>query len=166
MELSQYLVTQGWKAHYWNPDVYNKRDGDLEHKISFVNVLNTGNYYNVPLSGLIVGYNKQEKFKEERPPWYWPFGDGVKVSTEDPANVAVFQDLKKAKFAVGINKGATHCFLMSYGIVFEVHWRNEGPGLYGEADFYGYEWNSGIVLTPPDSSFVSRSIASIKTKAK
>jgi hypothetical protein len=164
MELSRYLVGQQWSAHYWNPDVYKPRDGLGEHTVSFTNAVDTAEYYGVKLSGLIVGYNKQEKSKATPPPWYWPFGEGVKVSTEDPDNLAVFEDLKKVKFCVGINKGGTHCFLMSYGEVLEVHWKEEGPKLYGKTNFYGYGWNSGVVLTPPDSSFASRSIAAVKAK--
>jgi hypothetical protein len=166
MELSKYLVTLGWKAHYWNPDVFKPRDGLSEHIVSFQKALSSGQYYGVTLSGLIVGYNKQEKTRTEHRGWIWPFGEDVKVSTEDPANVAVFNDLKKVKFAVGINKGGTHCFLMSYGEVIEVHWADEGAKLYGKTDFYGYEWNSGILITPPDSSFTSRSIADVKAKIK
>jgi hypothetical protein len=157
MELSKYLVGQLWKAHYWNPDVYKPRDTQPEHIVSFKQALATRRYYGVDLSGLIVGYNKQDKFRTEHHGWIWPFGEDIKVSTEDPENLAVFEDLKKVEFLVGINRGGTHCFLMSYGDVLEVHWDKEGPaGLYGKADFYGYGWNSGILLTPPDSNFTSR----------
>jgi hypothetical protein len=164
MQLAKYLVTLGWKAHYWNPDVYNTYRGDNEHKISFTDMALYGHYYDVPLSGLIVGYNKQEKTKIEHRGWFWPFGHDVKVSTEDPANIAVFNDLKTLKFAVGINRGGKHCFLMSAGEVLEVHWDREGPRLYGKENFYGYEWLSGVILTPPDSSFNARSIADVKAK--
>jgi hypothetical protein len=166
MELARYLVGQSWKAHYWNPDVFKPKDNNSEHIVTFKNAINTAQYYGVSLSGLIVGYNKQQKFRAEGPPWYWPFGDSVKVSTEDPENLAVFEDLRKVNFCVGINRGGTHCFLMSHGSVLEVHWQHEGTQLYGIADFHDYEWLSGILLTPPDSSFVSRSIAAVKAKMK
>jgi hypothetical protein len=66
MELAAYLVTQNWKAHYWNPDVYHPRDGDGEHARSFTTMaLAKETYYTVPLSGLIVGHNKQVKFRTE-----------------------------------------------------------------------------------------------------
>ncbi len=167
MELAAYLVTQNWKAHYWNPDVYHARDGDGEHERSFTTMaLATGRYYDVPLSGLVVGYNKQIKVRTEHKGWIWPFGSDIKVSTEDPENLAIFKDLKKVKFAFGVNRGGRHCFLFSYGEVAEAHWDQEAPTLYGRTPFYGYEWNSGIILTPPDSSFTSRSIAEIKAKMK
>jgi hypothetical protein len=165
-ELSRYLATQGWKAHYWNPDVWEPRDRDNEHVVSFKKARDKEVYEDIHLSGMIVGYNKQKKVKIEGPPWYWPFGDGVKVSNEDPDNIAVFQNLKKVKFAVCIARGGTHCFLISYGDVFEVHWDQEGPSLYGRRSFYGYGWNSGIVLTPPDSSFTSQSIAIVRARTK
>jgi hypothetical protein len=164
MELAKYLVRQGWKAHYWNPDVFKPRDGQSEHVVSFKTAVDSGLYYGVTLSGLIVGYNKQDKFKIEHRGWFWPFGEDVKVSTEDPENVAIFQDLKTVKFAIGINRGGTHCFALSNGSVIEVHWADEGAKLYGKTDFYGYEWNSGVLLTPPDSSFASRSIAAVRKK--
>jgi hypothetical protein len=164
MELARYLVGQSWKAHYWNPDVYKPRDGDGEHTETFTQALATYQYYDVRLSGMIVGYNKQQKFRTEGPPWYWPFGDSVKVSTEDPENLKVFDRLTKVKFAVCLARGAKHCFLLSYGDVFEVHWDQEGPRLYGRRKLYGYDWNSGIILTPPDSSFASRSVAALKAK--
>jgi hypothetical protein len=166
MELSKYLVSQGWKAHYWNPDVFKPRDNLSEHIVSFQKALNTSQYYGVPLSGLVVGYNKQEKSRTEHQGWIWPLGKDVQVSTEDPDNLKVFENLKKVKFSVGINKGGTHCFLMSYGEVLEVHWDETGSKLYGKKPFYGYEWNSGIIVTPPDSNFISRSIAAVKAKIK
>jgi hypothetical protein len=167
MELAAYLVTQNWKAHYWNPDVYHPRDGDGEHERSFTTMaLARGTYYDVPLSGLIVGYNKQVKFTTEHRGWIWPFGRDVKVSTEDPANLAVFENLKQVKFAFGVNRGGRHCFLLSYGEVAEAHWDKEAPSLYERKPFFGYEWNSGIILTPPDSTFTSRSIAAVKAKIK
>jgi hypothetical protein len=90
----------------------------------------------------------------------------VKVSTGDPENLAVFENLKQIKFAYGVNRGGQHCFLLSYGEVVEAHWDKEAPVLYGRTPFYGYEWNSGVLLTPPDSSFTSRSIAAVKAKMK
>jgi hypothetical protein len=166
MQLAKYLTTQAWKSHYWNPDVWQPKDGQSEHIVSYKQVLETSKYYGVPVDGLIVGYNKQVKTKKETvwiPTIPTPIGTiplpiTVETSTENRANLLVFEDLKKVKFAVGINKGGTHCFLMSYGEVLEVHWDQEGAKLYGKTSFYGYEWNSGIILTPPDSSFISNEV--------
>lgn len=178
MELAKYLTTQNWKAHYWNPDVYNPRErteqGKKEHTFSFVEAVRTKQYYGVPLNGLIVGYNKQVKTKKERiwvPTIPTPFGTiplptTVETSTENKKNLKVFDDLKGVKFAAGFNRGGTHCFLFTYGEVLEVHWDQEGPNLYGKQPLYGYEWNSGVVLTPPDSSFNSRPISEIAAEMK
>lgn len=167
MELARYLTTQQWKAHYWNPDVYQPRDNDQEHTFSFVQAVRTKEYYKVPLSGLVVGYNKQVKFKEESR-WRWlpPGFEKVKIPLENPANLRVFEDLKKVKFAAGFNRGGTHCFLFTYGEVLEVHWDQEGANLYGRTPLYGYEWNSGVILTPPDSTFASRPIAEFEAEMK
>ena len=180
MELAGYLTTQGWKAHYWNPDVYNPRESDpngasaREHKFSFVEGVRTKEYYKVPLSGMIVGYNKQVKTKKETawiPTIPTPFGTiplptTIEKSTENPANLRAFEDLKKVRFAAGFNKGGTHCFLFTYGEVLEVHWDQEGANLYGKTPLYGYEWNSGVVLTPPDSTYYSRSIDDIAAETR
>jgi len=65
-KLAKYLVEEiGWKSHYWNADVNNEREGDSEHLVSYKQVLNKKHYLpntiNLPVSGLIVDYNKQNK---------------------------------------------------------------------------------------------------------
>lgn len=61
--LALLLVNEiGWKAHYWNPDVRNKRDGDSEHASSYRDmVLAKKSYYDIPISGTIIDYNKENK---------------------------------------------------------------------------------------------------------
>jgi hypothetical protein len=125
MELAKHLTTQKWKSHYWNPDVWQPKDGKSEHIVSYKQVLENKKYYGVPVDGLIVGYNKQVKTKDETvwiPMIPTPFGTmpiprTITTSTENPLNLLVFENLKKVKFAVGINRGGTHCF-------FDVVWRS------------------------------------------
>ena len=169
IELAKFLTTSiGWNAHYWNPDVWHPRDRLGEHTYSYQKVLRTKSYYGIPISGLIVGYNKQDKTPKNVTIWTpvqipvpinfppIPFPTTITIPAD---NTAVFERLKQVKFAFGVNKGGWHCFLLSYGEVFEVHWgENDVVRLYGKRDFYGYEWNSGVILTPPDSTFTSNPV--------
>ncbi|MDR2880962.1 MAG: hypothetical protein LBV29_03565 [Azoarcus sp.] len=166
MDLSKFLVhRQDWKAHYWNPDVHNPRDMTQgnprsEHKHSFRLAHETGQYYGVPLSGMVVGYNKTKTRK-------YPDGRRALIAptpTVDIVNQRAFERLKNVKFCVGICKGGMHTFLLSDGKVWEVHYSEIGSSgnLYEKSDFFDYQWLSGIVVTPPDSNFISRPVAEIK----
>jgi len=79
----------------------------------------------------------------------------VTVSSD---NLAILETVSKVKFAYGIARGATHTFLFSYGEVFEVHWEHEGAKLYGSRSFKDYNWFSGALIIPPDSTFTSEEI--------
>jgi hypothetical protein len=154
--LAKHLVSLGWKAHYWNPDVNDPRDGDGEHYDSFEKAKNTKKYYGVPISGMIVGYNKTKFFS-----WRHPI-DGQAKKPSKAKNIAAFNDFTKVEFAVGIARGATHCFLVSKGRVRQVHYFESDPKtLYGTVIFRDYEYLSGIVLTPPDSTYQSRPVSEI-----
>ncbi len=168
--LSKYLVDRSWGAHFWCPDVYRKgvtRGGrpDGEHTVSFQKAINAPKvgslpyktrdfiykppfeYYGVKLSGMVVGYNRQEPDTDV---------------TNKTANQQAFDRLKKVKFCVGICRGGEHTFLMSNGVVWEVHWTEMGgDSLYEKTDFEKFIWFSGIVVTPPDSGFTSRPISEI-----
>ena len=171
-KLANYLVrTVGWNAHYWNPDVREPRDRQSEHPASYKDVLKEKVYLpnssNLPVSGLIVDYNKTTKKSSSETIWMpmnvpnpvlpiiIPFPSSVTVSNE---NTAILEKVSKVKFAFGLTRGATHTFLFSYGEVFEVHWANEGATLYGKVAFKDYEWLSGALIVPPDSDFSSDEI--------
>ena len=166
IELAKYLVNKiGWNAHYWNPDVWNPRDKDSEHIVSYKNVLRTKLYYGIPIGGLIVGYNKQDKTPKKETVWIptipTPLGTiPLPTTITTPADhLEVFEKLKRVKFGIGVNRGGMHCFLLSYGDVFEVHYNyGDEVRLYGKQPLYGYGWNSGCILTPPDSSFTSNEV--------
>src|SRR5580765_434474 len=59
--LASYLVSLGWRAHYWNPDVRHPRDGDSEHPDSYKKAVAKRMYYGITVSGFIVNYNLQDK---------------------------------------------------------------------------------------------------------
>lgn len=171
-ELAKYLVGQaGWKAHYWNPDVSDKsRDGSAEHSASYRDMVAAKkSYYNIPISGTIINYNKVNK--ESKTVWTSVpvitgppvFGRVPQINVPIPVtasadNLKILDKFSKVKFAFGIARGGFHTFLVSYGVVFEVHWAEEGGKLYGRVNFKDYEWLSGAMIIPPDSSFTSDEI--------
>lgn len=166
IKLAKFLVGQiGWKAHYWNPDVEHPRDGGDEHPFSYKKALRTQTYYGIPLSGLIVDYNKQNK--DSKTVWVpspvivpvLPITVPIPMPVTVPAdNLRILERVSQVKFAFGIARGGYHTFLFSYGEVFEVHWNQEGAKLYGRTPFKDYEWLSGALIVPPDSSFTSDEI--------
>lgn len=145
-KLANYLVREiGWKAHYWNPDTDFNGDRS-EHLVSYKQVLNKSHYLpnssNLPISGLVVNYNKRDKTAKR----IWvptpvtvpisPIPLPIPVPVNVPAdNTAILEKLSQVKFAFGIARGGTHTFLFSYGEVFEVHWAQEGAKLYGKVVF-------------------------------
>lgn len=135
--LANYLVQSGWVAYYWNPDVRHPRDGGSEHAFSYQQAVKTGKYYGVKVNGFVVNYNLQT------------------ATRATPNNDRVYQALSMVKFAYGIARGGKHTFLFSYGMVYEVHWDQIGPSLYGRTPFYTYQWLSGLLLVPPGVIFVS-----------
>lgn len=165
IKLAKYLVSEiGWKAHYWNPDVTVNRDGTSEHSASYKNMaVAKQSYYDIPLSGVIINYNKVNKSTKR----VW-VPSGVTIPTTNipipvPINVSdenseILERVSKVKFAFGIARGGFHTFLFSYGEVFEVHWDQIGTGLYGKTAFKDYEWLSGALIVPPDSNFTSNEI--------
>jgi RHS repeat-associated protein len=165
-DLAAYLVSLGWKAHYFNPDTKEPRDGDRynNHKYSAYLAQVNKKYYGVALSGWIINYNRTNKTTKTEYVWIplipnpfpWipviPIPHPITVSND---NLAVFNRLTKAKFAVGIARGGDHTFLLSFGEVYEVHWDQEKDKLYEKSPFYDYQWLSGMVVTPPESDFAS-----------
>ncbi len=151
MPLANYLVSLGWKPHYWNPDVNRPRDGENEHPFSYNTVVKTGRYYGLEVSGVIINYNPTPAPKQGWIDWL----RGRPAPKATPLNYAAFGRFNGVKFAYGLARGAFHTFLYSYGEIFEVHWTEEEDRLYERSPFYSYDWLSGLMLTPPDSAFTS-----------
>lgn len=139
-ELAKYLTDIHWKAHYWNPDVKNPNDNLQEHPFSYSLAVKTGKYYGIPVSGYIVNYRPTAVIAPKKP---------------TPIDKTVFDQFSKVRFAYGLAKGGMHTFLLSYGMVYEVHYESIGEGLYERSSFYDFDWNSGVVVTPPDANFTS-----------
>jgi hypothetical protein len=135
-KLAQFLTGLGWSAYFWTPDSRNPRDGQSEHVVAYKKAVSVKAYYTVPVTGLIVDYNLTPGSKLAR-----------------VADTAAFEKFSKVKFAYGLARGGYHTFLLSYGMVFEVHWDRIGPGLYERSPFFSYSWLSGLVVTPHDSGF-------------
>lgn len=155
-KLAKYLVEEiGWKAHYWNPDVEEPRDKKDEHPFSYNQALKRKTYYDIHLSGLIINYYKTSYLWTKIPVPMIPLQIPVPV---DPSETKILEKLSKVKFAFGIARGGRHTFLVSYGEVFEVHYEEEGAKLYGKVAFKNYDWLSGVLVVPPDSTFTSNEV--------
>jgi len=157
MPLASYLVTLGWRAHYWNPDSRRPNDNSSyrsEHPVSYQNAIREHTYYGVAVSGFVVDYNptyvppRQQTWRE----WWYKIQPPSQMT---PKRMDAFNRLSGVKFAYGLARGGYHTFLLSYGMVFEVHWAAEGDDLYERSPLYDFAWKSGLILTPPDSSFTS-----------
>jgi hypothetical protein len=139
--LARFLVTlPGWNAYYWNPDVRDPLDGSPEHPLSFKLAKSGNHYYTVPISGFIVNYKLTRR------------QGGKDRGLNDMEN---FNRLSQVRFAYGLARGGDHTFLVSCGMVFEVHWAGIGDDLYERSAFYDFAWKSGIVVVPPDANFTA-----------
>jgi hypothetical protein len=147
-ELAAYLVKeQKWAGLYYNPDVNHPRDGNPEHPTSQKKVLESKQYYEIPISCSVINY---EPTKESDPNYkIWTKLGGSKKATE-PDDTQL-KELKKVRFAVGISRGGVHTWLYSLGQIYEVHWDKIGDDLYGAVKFEDYQYISGALVIPPDA---------------
>lgn len=143
--VAKYLISLGWTGNYWNPDVDNPHDGDTkELRGSFYIAKRTGKSWGgTPVTGFIVNFRPS--------PQGWIMW--LRRIPPTTKNYGAFDRLSKVKFAYGITWKDRHTFLYSWGEVFEVHW-DRIDDVYGKVPFYTYEWNAGLMITPPDSGFV------------
>jgi hypothetical protein len=143
--LAQYLVGQGWGAYYWNPDVREPRDGKSEHPFSYKLAKSSASYYNVSLKGYIIDYHLTPA------PW------SLFRKPKRTPDMVAFDKFSKVRFAYGLARGGDHTFLLSFGMVYEVHWDAIGGDpakkLYEASSFWAYPWLSGLVVVPPDAGF-------------
>jgi hypothetical protein len=147
-KLAQFLTGVGWSAYFWTPDSRTPRDGHSEHVVAYKRAVSERSYYTVPITDFIVDYNLTPAPSQG-------IVDRL-LHGAKPARVpdmAAFEKFSKVKFAYGMARGGYHTFLLSYGMVFEVHWDRIGAGLYERSPFFSFEWLSGIVVTPVDSGF-------------
>jgi hypothetical protein len=157
MPLAGYLVNQGWKAHYWNPDTKRPNDNTRfrsEHPVTYQNAIRTHTYYGVTVSGFVVDY-KPTYVPPRKQTWSEWWHNIQPPSQMTPKRMDAFNRLSGVKFAYGLARGGYHTFLFSYGMVFEVHWGAEGDDLYKRSAFYDFEFLSGLIFTPPDATFTS-----------
>ncbi|ABD79972.1 hypothetical protein [Saccharophagus degradans] len=142
-ELARYLInTHNWNGVYYNPDVNHPSDGKGEHNASYYNQVKRNCTYSVgkvPTSHKLINYRPSPN----------------KVTSYLPLTEKVTIDYNKFKlipFGVGLPKGGTHCWLYSYGKVFESHWDREfSNGLYTSIPLNQFPWLSGVIITPPNS---------------
>ncbi len=78
----------------------------------------------------------------------------VKLGTNiSPESRKLWEALKKVEFAVGVADSGMHTFVLSRGMVYEIHW-NQGPkdpGLTSvkPLDKFFQAWGSGVIAVPP-----------------
>lgn len=130
VDLAKYLRSLGWHTYYWNPDVKNPKDRDPEHSFAYRKALKTGMYYGIGVDEYVINYRK---------------------STSGSSNdMVAFEAFSSARFGFGIARGGYHNFMYSTGMVFEVHWDQEGADLYERSSLYDFDFQDGVILTPPD----------------
>ena len=127
-KLANYLVREiGWNAHYWNPDTDFAGDNS-EHLVSYKQVLSKSHYLphssNLPVSGVIVNYNKRDKTAKRVwvptpvnvPNPVIPIPIPIPIPVTVPAdNTAILGKLSQVKFAFGIARGGTPLFCFHTG---------------------------------------------------
>jgi len=140
--VAKYLISLGWTGNYWNPDVDNPRDGDTTMlRNSFYLAKRTKQSWGgTPISGFIVNYRPS--------PQGWI--NWIRRIPPTTKNYGAFDRLSRVKFAYGITWKDKHTFLYSWGEVFEVHW-DVIDDVFEKSSFYNYDWNAGLMITPPDS---------------
>ena len=142
--LAKALVNKhGWIGIYLAPDKFHPTDADKEHTYATNRAIKTCFYAGIPVSYTVIDYNPLDKthpnfqalfpFKERKP------------------NIVDLTALKKLEFGFGISRGGMHTWLFSKGYVYEVHWDQEGPGLYDKTDITLFPWQSNLMVTPPDA---------------
>jgi RHS repeat-associated protein len=185
VQIGELLLSLGWKAHYWNPDVREPRNdespvnpktgvkiyGIKEHTSSYQYALKTHTYAqgHLTLSGFIVNYG----LTSHRTRTVWgvtvipnPLGVPGAVPVPYPDrytpqdNIAVLNRFKQVRFAFLTSLSGWHNFLYSFGYVFEVHWTRQRDDLYQRSPFetwggYANGDLSGAAIIPPDTNFVS-----------
>jgi hypothetical protein len=115
--------------------VHNPKDGDNEHSSSYKDSLK-GKYDGIiPISGFIINF---------RP----TFIEFAKATTRV---IECLDWFKTVDFAYGIARGGTHCFLVTKGKLWHVHYDRIGPVLYEINDFDEFEWLSGAVVFPREA---------------
>jgi len=175
-ELAKVLVDEGWIALYYNPDTVLPKDkpaiippkeeikkldlrflwfdffvGWAEHVESYNVVKEKKNYYNIPITDMILDYNPTTELKDIR---FSSLNATVLVDSPTVKKTDKVEKLKQIPFGLLLARGGQHSAIISYGKVYEVH-HAAGPvnkKLIDVKDFETeWDWLSGVILVPPGS---------------
>jgi hypothetical protein len=129
----------GWKAVFFAPDPRNPRDANPEHPFAYRKVLEQGTYYGIKVEAekSVVGYRPTDATK-------------TAATTE-------LERLRRVPTGLLAVRGGMHMALLAYGKVYEVHWskRADDTALVTATDLAAFEWQSGVVVMPPEDMVVA-----------
>jgi hypothetical protein len=120
--------------------------------LSYRTTTKSNSYYSVPVSGYIIDYNLTPVPPKPSPGLIDRLFGGVPPLARTN-RMAAFDELSKVKFGYGLAKGGDHTLLLSYGMIFEVHWDKIGEDLFERSSLYTYPWLDGLFVLPVDSGF-------------
>jgi hypothetical protein len=125
----------GWKAVFWAPNPRNPADKSAEHPAAYKEVKTKGTYYGIPVDEpkSVIDYRPTAATKQE--------------------SMTRLDQLRKVPLAVVAARGGTHMTLLLNGDVYEVHWKKEAtdPNVIEAIPLETWEWQSGVVMMPPES---------------
>jgi hypothetical protein len=175
-ELAKVLVDDGWVALYYNPDIVTPNDKpaiippkeevrktDLrflwfeyfgkwtEHIGSYKIAKEKKQYYNIPITDMILNYKPTTELKDIR---FTDINSTVIIDSPTVKKTDKVEKLKQIPFGLLLARGGQHSAIISYGKVYEVH-RASGPidkNIIDVKDFETeWDWLSGVILVPPGS---------------
>jgi hypothetical protein len=125
----------GWKAVFWAPNPRNPADKKSEHPDAYKKVKSKGTYYGIAVDEpkSVIDYRPTAATKQE--------------------SMTRLDQLRKVPLAVIAARGGTHMTLLLNGDVYEVHWEKEAtdPDVITAIPLEKWEWQSGVVVMPPES---------------
>ncbi|MEL0604834.1 hypothetical protein [Pseudoalteromonas undina] len=160
---AQYLVSNlGWETVYINADINHPADGENKHPLAYLQqVKRDGKYYNVPVHHALTNYRPTDKESaQEQGLWKIYKSRGLKVGPTT-LNIVDYNTMRKVPFGFGVSNGGMHTWLFSEGYVYEVHWDGIGASLYEKTPLNLFNWLSGVIIVPKDSSGLLKSLPQV-----
>jgi hypothetical protein len=153
--MSQYLVSQGWKAYLFMPDTENPDDKNPAHTQKYREALRTKKWWGVPITDFVVNYN--------------PTVGGTVTTPTDPIGIRRLAALANVPFAACVFTEGKHTGILSEGSILEVHWKSiseqnllnaeyqkfQVQPLYEKTNLLDFDWKEGIFVVPPDTPTIT-----------
>ncbi len=121
-----------WNAKNYTSDAATRQSGTVPNQPASVTGADSGEQSDVRV--------KAERF--------------VKLDKKmSPESRSLWEQLKKVEFAVGITDSGYHTFVISHGMVYEIHWDKgpKDPKLTSAKSLESFfaKWGSGVIAVPP-----------------